>query len=441
MVMNPKLQLPLAIGGSLLLLAAISLTILRAPGASVEGVGTELGISGEVPAQDFATNVELLTVTIAGNEFQAGDLGVKAEDLPTIPRAWNFAAWGKTYPATVTVDSEKLATALSTIDGYKSPTDAQLSMAENVWLVTPGENGLRLDGDLAEVVLDAVRGGSQKVELQLQETTPILTTEAARAVADTLNGASLEVLAGNSSVVTFEGARLAELIELKAADDHFELSVKEDAVAGLARLYSEGLQRERLDGEQVVDEEGNVLKTIEEPRDGFVPASEDELKKALLEPLAKLLENPNPAVKLPGEVDPAKPHNLMRTAMVDVSDHTAYFYENGVEVARFPIAVGKPGYDTNRGTFKVYAQLTSQDMGSCDSRGNYRPGGSFDYCTANVPWVTYFNGDEGFHGTYWHDNFGNPSSNMSHGCVNMREADAEWTYRFLQQGSTVVIRD
>lgn len=441
MAMNPKFRLPLIIGGSLLILAAVGLTVFRAPGANIEGIGGELGISGEVPAQDFATSVELLPVTINGNEFSAGDLGVVADDLPTIPRAWDFAAWGKTYSGKVTVDSTKLEAALSTIDGYKSPTDAQLAMVEDTWTVTPGENGLKLDGDLSQVVLEAVRKDSKKVELQLQETTPTLTTETVQSVADHMNAASLEVLAGNSSVVTFTGARLNELIELTPTGDHFELSVKSDAVSGLARLYAEDLNRERVDGEQVVDEEGKVLKTIEEPRDGFIPASEEELKKSLEESLAKLLETPNPAVQLPGEVDPAKPNNLMRTAMVDVSDHTAYFYENGVEVARFPIAVGKPGYDTNRGTFKVYTQLTSQNMGSCDSRGNYRPGGSFDYCTANVPWVTYFNGDEGFHGTYWHNNFGNPSSNMSHGCVNMREDDAKWTYGFLQTGSTVVIQD
>ncbi|HJA03525.1 MAG TPA: L,D-transpeptidase, partial [Candidatus Microbacterium stercoravium] len=63
----------------------------------------------------------------------------------------------------------------------------------------------------------------------------------------------------------------------------------------------------------------------------------------------------------------------------------------------------------------------------------------FDYCTANVPYVTYFNGDQGFHGTYWHNNFG-PGAYMSHGCVNLREGDAEWVYRFLQVGSPVSVR-
>jgi len=54
------------------------------------------------------------------------------------------------------------------------------------------------------------------------------------------------------------------------------------------------------------------------------------------------------------------------------------------------------------------------------------------YYLPNVPYVMFFSNDQiaqsrGFslHGTYWHDNFGHP---MSHGCVNMRTADAETLY-------------
>ena len=42
------------------------------------------------------------------------------------------------------------------------------------------------------------------------------------------------------------------------------------------------------------------------------------------------------------------------------------------------------------------------------------------YELPGVPWVSYFTGNGvAFHGTYWHDNFGSPTS---HGCLNMRNA-------------------
>jgi hypothetical protein len=50
------------------------------------------------------------------------------------------------------------------------------------------------------------------------------------------------------------------------------------------------------------------------------------------------------------------------------------------------------------------------------------------YELIGVPWVSFFHKDGvAFHGTYWHDNFGRM---MSHGCVNMRNQDAKWLYRW-----------
>ncbi len=53
----------------------------------------------------------------------------------------------------------------------------------------------------------------------------------------------------------------------------------------------------------------------------------------------------------------------------------------------------------------------------------------YAYELPGVPWVSYFH-ETGvaFHGTYWHDNFGNE---MSHGCVNMTPAEAKWLFRWL----------
>ncbi|MFZ3070699.1 MAG: L,D-transpeptidase [Anaerolineaceae bacterium] len=51
-----------------------------------------------------------------------------------------------------------------------------------------------------------------------------------------------------------------------------------------------------------------------------------------------------------------------------------------------------------------------------------------DYDLPGVPWVSYFT-DSGvaFHGAYWHSHWGH---RMSNGCVNMRDEDAKWIYRW-----------
>jgi hypothetical protein len=440
MAVNPKLKLTLIIGGSLIAVALIGLSVLRAPGTSIEGIGGGLGFSSDAPAQEFTRELENFPITVNGEQFTAGELGVMARELPTVPRASNFSAWGKTYTVELRINGDKTAEALSTLDGYVPPKDSVLVLNGDTWSVTPAVNGLNLPSDLASDVLTALREHTPKLEISLQETPPALTNEKSQLVADRMNSASLEVLAGSTPVESFKGAKLAELVTIAPKYGEYTLSVNTDKVTALTETYATTLAREKVDGEQVVDEEGNVLKSIQAPQDGFIPGAKEDIQKNLVGALADIIATPVAVVNLPGQVDAAKPKNMMRTAMVDASDHTAYFYENGAEVARFPIAVGKPGTETDRGTFKVYTQLTSQNMGSCDSNGNLREG-SFDYCTPDVPWVTYFNGDEGFHGTYWHNNFGNPSSNMSHGCVNMRVEDAKWAYEFLQTGSTVTIQD
>ena len=56
------------------------------------------------------------------------------------------------------------------------------------------------------------------------------------------------------------------------------------------------------------------------------------------------------------------------------------------------------------------------------------------YYLPNVEFVSYFYKGYAIHGTYWHNNFGQP---MSHGCVNMTNADASWIYGWAPMGTPV----
>ncbi len=45
-----------------------------------------------------------------------------------------------------------------------------------------------------------------------------------------------------------------------------------------------------------------------------------------------------------------------------------------------------------------------------------------------IPWISYIDQNGvSFHGTYWHNNFGEP---MSHGCINLSPLAAKWIYRW-----------
>jgi len=54
-----------------------------------------------------------------------------------------------------------------------------------------------------------------------------------------------------------------------------------------------------------------------------------------------------------------------------------------------------------------------------------QPESTSEYYIEGVPYFMTYAGNFGFHGAYWHDNFGIPAS---HGCINLSPADAKWLY-------------
>jgi lipoprotein-anchoring transpeptidase ErfK/SrfK len=59
-----------------------------------------------------------------------------------------------------------------------------------------------------------------------------------------------------------------------------------------------------------------------------------------------------------------------------------------------------------------------------------------EYYIEGVSYFMTYAGNFGFHGAYWHDNFGVPAS---HGCINLSPADAKWLYEWAGIGERVII--
>jgi lipoprotein-anchoring transpeptidase ErfK/SrfK len=118
-------------------------------------------------------------------------------------------------------------------------------------------------------------------------------------------------------------------------------------------------------------------------------------------------------------IDPPAVDGGDRWIRVDLSEQMVIAYEGQTPVRGFIVSTGLPGTPTVTGTFRIRLKVRSQTMtGGSRALGTY-------YNLANVQWVQYFYSDYSFHGTYWHNNFGNP---MSHGCINMTNADAKWLF-------------
>jgi LysM repeat protein len=125
---------------------------------------------------------------------------------------------------------------------------------------------------------------------------------------------------------------------------------------------------------------------------------------------------------------PAAPppvHGVGREIIVDLSDSRTYAYEDGRLVRNVLVSTGRPETPTVLGDYTIQRKYVSQTM---SGPGYYLPG---------VPYVLYFYAGYAFHGTYWHENWGQP---MSHGCVNMPTPEAEWLYNWADIGTRVRVQ-
>jgi lipoprotein-anchoring transpeptidase ErfK/SrfK len=109
---------------------------------------------------------------------------------------------------------------------------------------------------------------------------------------------------------------------------------------------------------------------------------------------------------------------------VNLTSQVLTAYQGDTAVHSVIVSTGRSQTPTPVGQFRIYVKFVTDDMQGAD------------YFLPAVPWVMYFQGGYGIHGTYWHDNFG---EQMSHGCVNLPPSEAEWLFHWSDVGTLVNI--
>lgn len=111
---------------------------------------------------------------------------------------------------------------------------------------------------------------------------------------------------------------------------------------------------------------------------------------------------------------------------VNVSTQRLIAWEGNMPVYAVVVSTGTADHPTLTGAFVVQSKHATARM-----RGE-------DYDVPDVPYVMYYDGNYGIHGTYWHNQFGTP---MSHGCINVAVDHAEWLFQWASIGTPVVVHD
>jgi hypothetical protein len=135
----------------------------------------------------------------------------------------------------------------------------------------------------------------------------------------------------------------------------------------------------------------------------------------------------------PEELTPISPEVPWEQKRIEVNliEQKLTAYEGDQIVLHTLVSTGIPGMnlpgqiptDTPKGRFNIEVKMPSKHMGDGQLTSDI-----FAYELPGVPWNSFFH-ETGvaFHGTYWHQNYGR---RMSHGCVNMTPAEAQWLFRW-----------
>lgn len=428
-------------GATVVALVAASL-VLIAPGTAVAGVSVG-GLTAGAAADAIQARLAETTLVLAGpdGEFTVtgADLGASVDATAAAEAAfaqhpmWNPAGW---FPADidvpVTLDEARATEALRAVAGdlFVDPVDAAVSFdaASASYVVTDAVSGEGVDlATVGAALQDAFDSGATTAALDVT-IVPVeaaATTEEAAATAGSLNGMldAVGFYVGEERAVPVDRAVAASWLTVGVEDGAFTVDADPAAIQAVVDGLPAAVNRDPVNATVITDTAGQVLREETAGVTGRALENTDGIANQF----AGMLADGQAAFPLTVAETPFTTTTLARRIEVNLSTQRTYLFENDQVVQSWAVSSGLPGSPTLAGNFRIGWKTPMQDMGCF-------PGAP--YCTENVPWVSYFNGDQGFHGAYWHNNFGNV---MSHGCVNLPVSAAKFIYDWAPKGTQVSV--
>ncbi len=118
---------------------------------------------------------------------------------------------------------------------------------------------------------------------------------------------------------------------------------------------------------------------------------------------------------------------------INLHEQSVAIYQDTQLVYATLISSGLPGWWTRPGLFQITEKLETTPMS-----GAFEADFADYYYLEDVPFTLYFDELRAFHGTYWHNSFG---QQMSHGCANLSPGDSQWLYLWAEIGDWVYVWD
>ena len=133
--------------------------------------------------------------------------------------------------------------------------------------------------------------------------------------------------------------------------------------------------------------------------------------------------------------------------IVSLSEQYLVAYQNGQEVYSTDVTTGRPGLETPKGVYQVFAKMSPTIFHSPFPRKskNWYPPTHVQYA---LEWRAggYFLHDSWWHSVYgrgttgWHYDPMDGWQQGSHGCISMPLEAAAWLYHWAPIGTTVIVK-
>ena len=146
------------------------------------------------------------------------------------------------------------------------------------------------------------------------------------------------------------------------------------------------------------------------------------------------LEFPKLEFAAPKPETPTKPNSRL---VVDLSDRQVKLYKKDKLAAKYPIAIGKEGWETPTGSFKVIRMLENPTWQHPITGEKIPPG---ERNPLGKRWIEFTAQDKlliGFHGTTDYSLLGEA---VSHGCIRMKNAHITALYKEVAIGTPVIVQ-
>jgi len=139
-------------------------------------------------------------------------------------------------------------------------------------------------------------------------------------------------------------------------------------------------------------------------------------------------------VLTPSAVQPAAEQTLR--LLLSLSDRTVYVYRGEVLETSYPVAIGRPGWETPTGEFEVFSQVVEPGWTNPITGESMAPG--LDNPLGDR-WIAFWTdglNSIGFHGTPNRDSVGQAAS---HGCIRMYNEDVRELFEMVSLGTPVLV--